>query len=328
MNIQQINEIVDNYLIPDTCKDIGYHEREYYWLIEGDNFFYKIYKPVKNSNFDFSTIEKRRNAINKELILNKRLANKIYNRIIAVKQITQEQNIEDNDDGKIIDYALVIKKTNPEHKLINLINTNEISLSHIDKIASKIAHFHSRARVIKNVFGITAFQQDLEQVLNFGEEIKTKYGNENLDFVKELIDYSNKYLNQNRNLLNDRTILGYIKDAHGAIIPENIYLSENDVFITDCEISEDSFRYIDVLNDIAALGMELDSLGFKEFSTAFYESYLKYSKTEDNFRTRELYEYYKTYRALKSLTNQLQKGSTATQYLAILHKYEPEMINS
>lgn len=328
MDIQQINEIVDNCLIPDTCKNIRYHERKNYWLIEGDNFFYKIYKPFKNSDIDCSTPEKRCEVINNELALNKRLASKIYYKIIAVKQLENNEEIIENSDGNIIDYALVIRKVNQENNLKNIIDSNKLTSDHIREIAIKVADFHSRARVVKNVFGITAFQKDLEQILHYKELIEDQYGSDSLELIEMLLNDSNKYLNRNRNFFNDRTILGYIKNGHGAIIPENIYFNNNKISITDCKSISDSQRYIDVLNDIATLGMELDSLGLNELAEKFYANYIAYSKTENSDKAHELYRYYKKYQALKTITNKLEKGYSADRYLKVLYKYEPEIVNS
>jgi aminoglycoside phosphotransferase family enzyme len=71
----------------------------------------------------------------------------------------------------------------------------------------------------------------------------------------------------------------------------------NDPVIFDCIEFNKDFRYIDVLNEIAFLCVDLDFYGQKDLATLFFEKYLEYSGVKKDDSTEKLFRYYKSYRA-------------------------------
>ena len=61
------------------------------WVFLTDRFAYKLKKPVKFDFLDFSTLERRRQACNDEVRLNRRMAPHVYLGLVPVRQDSQGQ---------------------------------------------------------------------------------------------------------------------------------------------------------------------------------------------------------------------------------------------
>jgi hypothetical protein len=225
--------------------------------------------------------------------LNKRLADDMYLRVIPVRDnmINPEK-----ENGEIIDHAVQMKRMDNSREMGLLLERNRVREEDIDRLAEKIADFHQKTRVIKNVFFVVRFQDMYAEILNEQDFVVEKSGKERAEKIRRCVERSNSYLNRNRNLLNDRITAGLRKDGHGDLNSHNIFLYEDPV-IFDCIEYNDEFRFIDILNEIAFLCVDLDFYDRKDLSERFYQKYLESMKLEDGQKERRLFNYYKSYRA-------------------------------
>ncbi|MFW5761990.1 MAG: hypothetical protein ACOCXH_13530, partial [Cyclobacteriaceae bacterium] len=84
------------------------------------------------------------------------------------------------------------------------------------------------------------------------------------------IEKCNNYINAHRSFINERISSGYRRDCHGDLNAHNIFMY-NDPVIFDCIEFNDEFRYIDILNDIAFLCVDLDYFDYDSYSELFYQ---------------------------------------------------------
>lgn len=93
-----------------------------------------------------------------------------------------------------------------------------------------------------------------------------------------------------------RVAEGFYRDGHGDLHTGNIFLlPAPEPF--DCIEFNDSFRYIDVLNDIAFTAMDLDAHGRPDLSSLFIRAYQDEFPVIVDTRDEQLFTYYKAYRA-------------------------------
>src|SRR6516162_4785639 len=71
-------------------------ETHYSWVFLTDHYVYKLKKPLRGDDFDFSTPEARRRNAQAELRLNRRLALDVY---LAVVPLTRERGCKLAIDG-------------------------------------------------------------------------------------------------------------------------------------------------------------------------------------------------------------------------------------
>lgn len=328
MNTNDIQSIITNCKLPDSCEDIQLKETHISWVILTDHYAFKIKKPVKFSFLDFSTLENRKHYCNKELELNKRLAPQMYLDVIPIYE-KEFENGENNED--VIDYAVKMKRMDHNKEMDKLLERNKVNETHIEKLAQQMASFHNEAKIIKNVFDVTGFQEQYNDILSQMDFIEEKFGKEFKQKIDRNIKASGDYLFRKRSFMNERTITGFIKDCHGDLNSRNIFLYDEPV-IFDCIEFNDDLRQIDILNDIAFLCVDLEFFGKNGLSKHFYHSYLEAYGLDEGEETKILFNFYKSYRANvrgkvalikagEDKENQEKHLDTAKNYLQLMIGY-------
>jgi len=255
---------------------------------------YKIKKPTKYSFLDFLTLELRQHFCEKELELNQRFSKNIYIEVPPICKQQRNYSIGDNG-GTLVDFALKMRKLDPEKQMDVLVSQNMASEPEIKNLAERIADFHKNTTIIceKNVLDVRDKFSDLMLEKEFlSKHLGPDYGN----CIDHAIKTSNTFLQKNKALLLDRLRSGFFRDCHADLHTRNIFLlSEPQLF--DCIEFNDENREIDVLNELAFLCMDLDVLGKKSLSDLAIAHYdLQFPKMRTKVE-HHLFAYYKGYRA-------------------------------
>ena len=293
MTSDEIHELIDNCSFPDTCNHVELKETHISWVILTDHHAFKIKRPVKFSFADFSTLEKRKYFCHKEIELNRRLAPNMYQGVFPVYE---NQISKNNGDNQIKDYAVKMERMDTSKEMDRMLMNNEVTTPDISKIANIIARFHNNASIIRNTFDVTRFQELYADILSVNNFVEKTMGHKWKKLIEENVEASNKFLNRNRDYLNQRVISGFVRDCHGDLNAKNIFLYDEPV-IFDCIEFNDEHRHIDILNDIAFFCVDLDFYGRSDFSDLFYDKYLDAYGTLGNGNAHQLFYYYKNYRA-------------------------------
>jgi aminoglycoside phosphotransferase family enzyme len=309
MTQEQISSLVSKGEFPETIQERELIETHISWVIVCDQFVYKIKKPVQYSFLDFSTLALRKHFCEREIELNQRLTDNIY---IDVQPISEWQGrlIMGGREGTITDYAVRMYKQDRDKQMDRLLLQNKVNESDIQSLAEKIALFHKRAAIIykKDILDIQEKFNDLENEKRFLEE---NFGVSNSDIITHAVKTSDTFLEKNKQLLAQRLNAGYSRDCHGDLHSRNIFLlPEPQPF--DCIEFNDDIRQIDVLNDVAFLCMDLDAFDRKDLSDLFIEYYNQFFPTIATDADRQLFVYFKSYRAnIRAKVNSLRARSAA-----------------
>jgi aminoglycoside phosphotransferase family enzyme len=216
-------------------------------------------------------------------------------------------------------------KLDTEKQMDKLLIQHRVTESDIKKLAEKIALFHKKTTII--------YQKDLLDIQKkFNDlEAEKEYLSKQLDgtfdlIINNAIEFSDKFLNKNKGLIARRLKEGFYRDCHGDLHSRNIFLLPEPVPF-DCIEFNDDFRQIDVLNEVAFLCMDLDAFGHQDLSALFLKYYNEYFPAMKTKNERNLFIYYKSYRAnIRAKVNSLRAKSTTTneektQSLATVKKY-------
>jgi aminoglycoside phosphotransferase family enzyme len=309
MTQEQINSLISKGEFPEATLERELVETHISWVIICDQFVYKIKKPVKYSFLDFSTPAVRKHFCEREIELNQRLTDNIY---IDVQPIWEWQGrlIMGGREGTIIDYAVRMYKQDRAKQMDRLLLQNQVSESDIKNLAEKIALFHKRAEIIykKDFLDIQEKFNDLGNEKKFLEE---NIGVNNSEIITNAIKSSDTFMERNKELLAQRLQAGYSRDCHGDLHSRNIFLLP-DPQPFDCIEFNDDIRQIDVLNEVAFLCMDLDAFDRKDLSDLFIEYYNQFFPTITTDADRQLFVYYKSYRAnIRAKVNSLRARSAA-----------------
>jgi uncharacterized protein len=265
------------------------------WVFLGADEVFKVKKPVSLGFLDFSTIEKRREACEAEVRLNRRLAPDVYRGVVPVVRDAFGSH-RFGGDGIPVDWAVHMKRLPDSHRADVRLERGELTGEDVERVAERVARFHDEcgpSAVAGSHGTIDAIRFNvLENFQQANATIAQYLGSEQ---VKELEAWQLRFLNEHRALFEERLRSGRIRDGHGDLRLEHVYFGEGgEVTILDCIEFNDRFRFADVCADVVFLAMDLawhDRVDLAEHFLA------RYAREASDYDLYQLVDFYQSYRA-------------------------------
>lgn len=290
---------------------------------------YKLKKPVDFGFLDFRTLEARRHFCEREVLLNQRLTHEVYEQVVAIGR--DETGRFRLDGGEPVAYAVKMQRLPDEVCMVALLRQGMVTRGHTEQLGEHLASFYAEGASSPEIshFGdpqVIAFnlEENFQQLEPFVGGVLER---ERWEFIREA---SRAFFLHRRELFETRLRNGRIRDGHGDLRAEHVYLHRG-IQIIDCIEFNDRFRYGDVASDLAFLHMDLEALGYPEVSRAVLAAYVKHA---DDFGLYAVLDFYATYRALvkvkvaclratEIVEPQARHSSEATacEYLAHAYRY-------
>ena len=268
------------------------------WVILTGEYAYKIKKPVNLGFVDFSTLEKRHHYCLEELRLNRRLAASLYLDVVAITGTSEHPDIKEEPDNKstVIEYAVKMRQFQQQAQLDRMLLADKLLPEHIDAFAQRIAEFHQQIDIADS----SAKYADIEQVCrpvkdNF-EQIQYYINNEKYQSIlAELEQWADSEYKRLEVVFQQRKQNGYVRECHGDMHLRNLAWVDNEPLLFDCLEFNPELRWIDVINDIAFLVMDLQDRQQPQLAQRFLNKYLEHT---GDYAGITVLPYYLFYRAL------------------------------
>lgn len=259
----------------------------------GEHVF-KLKKPVDFGFLDFTTLELRRRACEAELALNRRLAEGIYLGLVVVTRSANGRH-EVGGKGEVVDYAVHMKRLPDEQRADQLLRQGAFGRGEVDRVAQRLADFHAAvgAEIENRHFGsVETVRANVAE--NFAQ---TRHAIEHyLDASQaaELEAFQNRFLRERAELFTRRMAEGRVRDGHGDLRLEHVYLIGETVAIIDCIEFNERFRFADVCADVAFLSMDLAEHGRVDLAERLLA---QYALLANDYGLYALVDFYQSYRA-------------------------------
>jgi len=310
MNQKQIQELAQSGTYQGQPLEGELIETHISWVILTDEWAFKIKKPMEYPFLDYSTLEKRAHYCHQEVQLNSRFSD-IYHEVLPIRK-RGGWSLGDGG-GEIQDYAVRMKRLDDTKKMDNMLAAGKVDNQHIDQLATEIARFHEQTEVIDVSLDLTAHKQLFDDILNVKDWVKENMEPQWADKILEGVLYSDTFLQKHQESMARRIENGFKRDGHGDLHAINIFLYQ-DPILFDCIEFNDSYRQIDVLNDVAFFCMDLEAKGEWDLSRRFMAQYNEQLACMNTEEDQKLFGYYKFYRAsIRAKVNALramqQKGA-------------------
>lgn len=281
----------DSYPEPTTGVELV--QTHVSWIFLTDSHAYKIKKPVDLGFLNFSTIDRRRFYCNEEIKYNRRLCPDIYEGVAELRQTNGGAGFRGN--GRILDYAVKMKRLPAAGMLDRLVNNNAVSTTEIRDVARVIAEFH---RTIPTSPAISEYGRPDRIRFNWTENFDQTAAFENTTLPASeravMRSWVASFMDDHADIFTKRIAGGFIRECDGDIHLENICLTEGKVYIFDCIEFNERFRCCDTAADVAFLLMDLDYRGRQDLSEVVLSAYIDASG--DN-GVLSVLDFYKIYRA-------------------------------
>lgn len=257
---------------------------------------YKLKKPLDMGFLDFRALEDRRRFCETEVSLNRRLSQGVYQEVLTIYENNNRFSLEEN--GRAVEYAVKMRQLPEAASLKELLKKNKISRTHIKNLGLALADFHDQSRQSSRIdhYGrrdvISAnVEENFRQLEPFAGAVLDP---EEWEFICQV---NRSFLEIRRALFDHRVETGRIRDGHGDLRAEHIYFYQG-LQIIDCIEFNDRFRYGDVVLDLAFLHMDLEHLGYPEWSLAFLA---EYAARSHDLELYALLDFYAAYRSIVRL---------------------------
>lgn len=311
---------------PKILPDAELVETHISWVILSKKTAYKIKKPVKFSFLDFSTLDKRKFYCERELVLNRRLTEKVYLDVIPLYQTEDQALSFQEEDARIVDYAVKMKRLDNDRQMNLLLEDNRITRGDIEQLAEQLASFHMSTDVVTAHPNLQQMQEDFADLLKVAPFVEAHWGADATLLLHQGVELSKSTLLMLSDRIYERHLEGFTIDGHGDLHSKNIFLLDPPV-IFDCIDFNDHLRKLDVLNELAFLAMDLDFYDQPGLSDYLLECYNERYICINNGPDEQLFHYYKLYRAnvrlkinaLKAM--QSEEGSDLTAQLSLIESF-------
>ena len=309
-------------VLPQTALSVQLIETHISWVLIAGDYAYKIKKALNLEFLDFTELENRQFYCNEEIRLNSRLAPEIYLDVIPIggSPASPEFNAR-----PAIEYAVRMRRFPQENILAHLLEQDAVSASLIDNLAASLADFHNSLPPSMDapVFGspelvYSSITQNLEQLsASLLDPVDCK-------LATNLSDTTQLEFNRCKENLQVRRDLGCTRECHADLHLGNIVLIENHLVPFDGIEFKPALRWIDVMDEVAFLHMDLLHAQRPDLAFRFLNVYLAATGDYAGISVLRLYIAYraevraKIY-ALRAM--QLDNGADQNHSFATCHGY-------
>jgi uncharacterized protein len=283
---------------------------------------YKRLKPVRFQFLDFSTLEARYIESWNEVRLNRRLAAGIYQNVIPVTR--SEGQLQLSGTGSPVDWLINMARLPDGKTLESFIKANTATLKQIDQLLAILIPFFrqaSRGPKINNSGKPHIIRQN--QVEN--HFVLSRHFKENSEMAQEVNRLQSaqlQFLVLQQSLFRHRMEEGWIRDGHGDLRAEHLYLTAPPVAV-DCVAFNDRLRHADLLDEFCFLATDLKRLGRDDLAEYLLSRYREEMQDPADERLIAFYQSYRSAVRAKvaclRAAEQAEESRTLSEQEAISH---------
>ena len=247
---------------------------------------YKLKRPVNLGFLDFSTINARDAACQREIELNRRFAPDVY---LGIAQVA-------GPAGPPPEPLVVMRRMPVDRRLSDLVSGGVPVGGALRQVARMLAAQHAaspRRPEISEQGSASAlsgrWSASYEQIRALAPGVLQAC---DIDAAQWLTE---RFLAGREALLSARISSGRIVDGHGDLLADDIFCLDDGPRILDCLEFDDKLRWLDGLDDAAFLAMDLERLGEPAQAEQFTRWYVEFSGDPAPAALRH---HYVAYRAL------------------------------
>ena len=289
-----IQALRDPACYPHPVGSISIIETHISFIVLSRTFAYRIKKSVDLGFLDFTTLEKRRFFCREELRLNARLAPQIYLDVVPIGGTREVPRV--GDDARAIEYAVKMLEFPQEAQADRVLARGELTSRHMDLLAALVAEFHARSHRSRESDGYGTPEAILASVAqNFSQIRAVPDHAVNLQVLDDIETWTRQEHMRLCNVFAQRKREGRVRECHGDLHLGNIVFLDGEPRAFDCIEFNPDLRWIDVMNEVAFLVMDLHAANRPDLARRFLNTYLEFCGDHGGLR---VLSYYFAYRAM------------------------------
>ena len=214
---------------------------------------WKIKRAVYFPYMDFSTLEKRRVACERELEVNRRLAPDIYLGCVAITRAA-DGALALGGDGEVVEWAVHMRRFAQSALLDAIASAQGVTPDLARAIADAVLESHRGAEPVPSTAGAARIDRLAASLV----QSFTRLGVFDAADVDRFRDDATHQLRRASAILDERARQGWVRRCHGDLHLGNIVLWHGRPVLFDAIEFDEALATIDTLYDLAFLLMDLD----------------------------------------------------------------------
>ena len=289
-------------------------------LLAGD-YAYKIKKPLNLDFLDFSSLDARRHYCEEELRLNRRTAPGLYLDVIPISGSESAPALAGR--GPAIEYALRMRRFEQDALLDRMARRGALTPQHVDTLAAGIAAFHAGIERAGPDRPFGSPERILAPALqNFDQMLPLVDARPDLALLARLRDWTAREHAALAAVFAARKRDGWVRECHGDLHLGNIALLQGVPTPFDGLEFNPDFRWIDVMNEVAFMVMDLLDHRLPRLAFRFLNAYLEFTGDYAGVRVLRFYLVYRALvRAKVSCLRAHQAGIAAREHGDVEREY-------
>jgi len=264
------------------------------WVFLTERAAFKVKKPVDFGFVDFRTVEARRRACDAEVVLNRRLAKDVYVGVVPVRR-DAEGRLSFASGDEVVDWAVEMRRLPDAARADLLLARGALTGEQVDAVAERLAEFHWHARCDAETASFGAAEVIEANVAENFAQTRDDIGRYISAAEAAAIEQDHRgFLRDKGALLRARAQAGRVRDGHGDLRLEHLYLEDGGLQVIDCIEFNDRFRFGDVCADVAFLAMDLAEHGRVDLAERLLA---RYARAADDYDLYSVVDFYESYRA-------------------------------
>ena len=264
------------------------------WVVLTGDYAYKIKKPLRLSFLDYSTLDRREALCREEVRLNRRHAPDLYIGVSTINGTIPAPCVD--GVGPVLEYAVRMRQFAARDELVALLGCDAVTVPDLAALGESVAYLHLGAAAAPPgaAFG---WPDTVQRITfdNFAELRRLPEAERWQDSLRGLEERLSGLHAARDPLMRERRERDWVRECHGDLHCGNIVRWQGRLMPFDGIEFDPGLRFIDVVNDIAFLAMDLAERGRDDLRLAALQAWLE---TIGDFAGLPLLQYYETYRAL------------------------------
>ncbi len=235
---------------------------------------YKIKRAVTFPYMDFSTLEQRQWACEREIAFNRRTAPSLYLRTVAITR-ARGGGLVLGGDGEPVEWAVVMRRFDQADLFDQMAQEGKLTDALMTELADAVARFHMTAEPVPagapSGGGSEGLRWVIEETLDEFAERPDLFPTGEIEVLR---GRAGAQLSRTAALLDRRLAEGFVRRCHGDLHLRNICLIDKAPTLFDCIEFNDKLACIDVFYDLAFLLMDLEHRGLRPLANLVFNRYL------------------------------------------------------
>ncbi|WP_342239431.1 hypothetical protein [Inquilinus sp. OTU3971] len=282
---EKVTALSDPAAYPEFTAAVTAVETHFSWVFLTDGFAYKLKKPLRTEDMDFTSLAGRTRNCEREVYLNRRLAPDVYLGVVDL-MATEDGRLRLFGSGRVVDRLVRMRRLAEDDCLEIRLKRGLVASEDVARLARGLAGFLTSQPPLGPVSPVGLRHEINTSLLDLAvacdgcfEQAVRRVTARLLAFLEYRSDMPGR----------DRLV-----DGHGDLRPEHVFLGPP-LRIIDCLEFSDALRRRDPVDELAALGMECERLGGAWIGPVLLEAY---GKAAGVFPPAGLCAFYRGLRAL------------------------------